>query len=270
METRERPILFDGEMVRALLAGRKSQTRRPIIPQPIVKLGYLQSTDNYWMARAAKRNLLMVRMADDFVELSPYTVGDRLYVRETWRIMSMPEDPIQFQYRADMGIEEEQDYDYCGWSWERYERWYNRQAQRLDEDCKKAGLSEKDENEYGGDEWAIETCPARWQPAIHMPKFAARIWLEVTAVRAEQVQEITPQDVLQEGVPLGALYGQPDFNEVNAGGPTAVAARYPLLLEISFAVYWDNLYAKKGYGWDSDPWVFAYEFKRLEERSECQ
>ena len=84
--------------------------------------------------------------------------------------------------------------------------------------------------------------PIKWKPSIHMPKWAARIFLEITNVRVECLQEITEEDVVKEGFP------QPGRN------------RY---LIIDFADAWDELNAKRGHSWESNPWVWVIEFRRV-------
>jgi len=86
-------------------------------------------------------------------------------------------------------------------------------------------------------------CPGgKWRPSIHMPREAARIFLKVKSVRMERLQDIMPDDVLKEGlIDVGT--------EVNA-------------LDM-FAELWDSIYAKSGYDWNVNPWVWVVEFERL-------
>jgi hypothetical protein len=88
--------------------------------------------------------------------------------------------------------------------------------------------------------------PIKWKPSIHMPKAAARIWLEVTNVRGERLREITEEDAIAEGIRIG-IGGMPYFSCREA-----------------FAALWNSLNAKRGYGWDSNPFVWAISFKTLE------
>ncbi len=83
----------------------------------------------------------------------------------------------------------------------------------------------------------------KWKPSIYMPKVAARIWLEVVSVRVERLQEITYEDCLHEGM-------------WNYGTDVDTLA--------AFQELWQNLNAKRGYGWDVNPFVWVVEFKRLE------
>lgn len=214
---KERPIIFSGEMVRAILEGRKTQTRRAMKPQPpsdaetMVPLhGCLWQPGYYPM-----QNGLAYPCGGKI--RCPYGVpGDHLWVRETfgyvwpdWCDNGLIEDggiarPITVEecdivYRAT-------DPDYL---------WANEEG----EEC------------------------TMWKPSIFMPKNRARIWLGVVSVRAEQLQDITERDACAEGCPL----------EPTAPHPMAW-----------FRDLWDNLNAKRGYGWDMNPWIWRIAFRRID------
>ena len=82
----------------------------------------------------------------------------------------------------------------------------------------------------------------KWHPTIHMPREAARIFLKVTDVRVERLQDITPDDMDKEGLPFCMSIAPYD----------------------GFEEMWNAIYAKRGYSWNSNPWVWVYEFKRTE------
>ena len=92
---------------------------------------------------------------------------------------------------------------------------------------------------------------APWKPSIFMPKWATRIWQEVTGVRAEQVQDITYDDILAEG--WDSRTSQP-MTEGTAGEDAF----------LWFRILWDSINAQRGYPFADNPWVWVYEFKRLE------
>lgn len=195
---KERPILFSGEMVRAILDGRKTMTRRVIKPQPRL------TPSGLWMRSGPCEERLLygtIRHEDGSTDKihewhdSPYgQPGDRLWVRETFACLEpLARTPII--YAADRGPK-----DY------------------------------------------------RWRPSIHMPRWASRITLEIAAVRVERVQDITEKDVEAEGLSL-----QPWSGEGPAGWPKTAG----------FAQLWDSLNAKRGYGWDANPWVWVISFKRI-------
>lgn len=89
--------------------------------------------------------------------------------------------------------------------------------------------------------------PIKWCPSMFMPKALARTWLEVLAVRVERLQDISEEDAIAEGFPL--------FRPVNT------VADYP---RPRFMVAWDSINAKRGYSWESSPWVAVYTFRRME------
>lgn len=163
MATKERPILFSGEMVRAILEGRKTQTRRIIKPQPpqcdgrwsfIASSTEKGETGKFrysWLD--ANGTAFTSRGRESGVSVRcPYgTVGDRLWVRETFGIDPFGNMPghLELLYRATSKI----DPDY----------------------------------------------PVKWKPSIHMPRWASRITLEITDVRVERLQDISKVDAAAEG-----------------------------------------------------------------------
>ncbi|MBA7687968.1 hypothetical protein ES703_96442 [subsurface metagenome] len=86
----------------------------------------------------------------------------------------------------------------------------------------------------------------RWKPSIHMPRWASRILLEITDIRVERLQEITGKDCILEGIPYSYLDFPAGEDEIQ-----------------SFAQLWDSLNAKRGYGWETNLWVWVISFKRL-------
>jgi len=160
---KERPILFSGPMVRAILAGTKSQTRRVVKPQP----AFIESSGRWtWpipKTKAAKGCCTSVCTASRewyeylLPEQLPYgQPGDRLWVRETWRVFGGREYEYQQEQRA-----------------------VKYRAELLD---------------------AIEYLQAEWRPSIFMPRWACRLLLEVASVRAERLQAISEADAVAEGV----------------------------------------------------------------------
>jgi hypothetical protein len=84
---------------------------------------------------------------------------------------------------------------------------------------------------------------AKWSPSIHMPRWASRITLEIVNVRVERVQEITETGAILEGVD---------------------ASKYEKSYRYAFTQLWDSINAKRGFGWDANPWVWVLEFKKVE------
>lgn len=231
-----KPILFNTEMVRAILDGRKSCTRRVIKPQPKARLCYTYAGSHgcigkwTYPSRGAREfwgeeYKLPENIKDE--ELSkrwnpPYHTDDILYVRETWE---------RFE---------------C-WNCEGDERGNcpnEPQKSVLDKTC--GCYMYRATNEISGD--------AKWKPSIHMPKEAARIWLKVTNVRVERLQEITLEQICREGVEV----------------------EYPYVLNgeekiYAFSNLWNSTIKKPDidrYGWDANPWVWVIEFERCEKPEE--
>lgn len=193
---KERPILFSGQMVRALLSGAKTQTRRIVKPQPEAEHG----GEPYWFIGGYRawtyRDTQDTLRKGGKVLPCPYSQrGDRLWVREAWA--RDDEDGALF-YRADVGLGGDAD------DWER---------NRLD------GVPRY-----------------RWRPSIHMPRLASRITLEVTGVRVEQLQDISEADAIAEGVnPFPGVRQDDDAAAFNRIGPVDMdsfpIARYAALWE---------------------------------------
>lgn len=168
---RERPIIFNADMVRAIVEGRKTQTRRIMREQPEVipkedELG----KPGFWIPFNAGKT--MVR-TDDMHIACPFGLkGNRLWVRETFRVHSRATDVATLVYKAS----EQQ-------SW-------TQQTHRVPiEKCNKPAV--------------VDT----WTPSIHMPRWASRITLEITGVRVERLRDLSEEDAKSEGVipPAGGV-----------------------------------------------------------------
>lgn len=199
-----KPILFNTEMVRAILDGRKSCTRR------VVKFPVNRYTNNVPLAdkvvlqelRCDKANFLEKPFFSFGMNL-PYQPGDILYVRETF----IQAAAHTFWYKADD------------------KSWMSKDL--------------------------------LWKPSIHMPKEAARIWLKVTDVRVERLQDMDWQDALYEGIDMclgrdmkTGEYIFPDENPLD-----------------DFIDLWDSTIKKSDldrYGWHANPWVWVIEFEQCE------
>ena len=180
MTVRTRPILFNGDMVRAILSGQKLQTRRTLRTQPPANfmkgdVAPITSGSRWAISNSGfgegKRSAWPPDPEPGI--LCPFGVpGDRLWVRETWAAHPLDEQepPQRVLYRADGS-------NHFFPSTTTMER----------------GPINLDHAPPGG--WQ----PKRWRPSIHMPRWASRITLEVTRVWIERVQEISEADALDEG-----------------------------------------------------------------------
>lgn len=205
------PILFNTEMVRAILNGRKTCTRRVINPQPQSRLCYTYAGSHKgcigkwtYPNKGAHEFLgeeykLPENIKDE--ELSkrwnpPYHTDDILYVRETWK-----KAPNGYYY---------------------YEDWQRNDIADV----------------------------TKWKPSIHMPKEAARIWLKVTDVRVERLQDMTSEQISREGVEV-------EYPHVLNGEEKRYA----------FSTLWNSTIKKSDidrYGWDANPYVWVISFERCE------
>lgn len=187
---KERPIIFSGEMVRAILEGRKTQTRRVIKPQP--EEGDLVGFSFFSGAGAIEFRNYSEGVSQ--IVKCPYgQPGDRLWVREMWSNLWNPGNDPAIYYRANNDTPRE-----------------------------------------------IEKGNEKWLSPIHMPRWASRITLEVVRVQAKRVQEISESDALAEGFPIDEWQ---KFYAIDW-----------------FQTIWNSINAKRGWGWEVNPWVWMVEF----------
>lgn len=216
-----KPILFNADMVRAILDGRKTVTRRVV-----------KGADSLWGFDGMETNPAMTKIAKSGEEYpvdmpglwaifesegypeypmikAPYQPGEILYVRETWAFV---------KYRVP--------------------------RKAIPNDFKENGYI------YKADDMAnSDRSPIKWRPSIHMPKEAARIFLRVTDVRVERLQDITEIEAIKEGA-----------NVWGEGTELEIPARS------EFCQIWDSTIKSADitmYGWDANPWVWVIEFERI-------
>lgn len=209
---RERPILFSGPMVRAILEGRKTVTRRvikPGFPTSVTEVLPYVNAPGAWIPSDPHNS---EEPWDQQVRICPYgQPGDRLWVREAWA--------------ADAQV--------------------NTVAPR--------DLSHGEPILFPADGSVRQTgcsmfTPGKTRPSIHMPRWASRILLEVTAVRVERLQGISQGDALAEGVMACERDLDPDGNDYSP---------YEL-----FSMLWVSINGHDS--WSANPWVWAVDFKRVE------
>lgn len=201
-----KPILFNTEMVRAILDGRKTCTRR-VIELP-------ENMDGVPVGKSGDSSNPLGFMYPGGIKRPPYQPGDILYVRETWCALPVNEAGHMrghsiYYYRADGDLRPE------GWR-------------------------------------------GKWRQSIHMPKEAARIWLKVTDVRVERLQEITAESALTEGADK-YIHANGTLNEDQT--------------ITSFIGIWNSTIKKSDldrYGWDANPYVWVISFERCEKPTEMR
>lgn len=164
-EPKEIPILFKGDMVRAILEGRKTQTRRPLNPQPLLPQFSAFILDNKFARFFESLKMGGVRIED--IRNKWGKPGDILWVRETFCPVAPPTPPgeeipdwANYIYRADLSA-----FEAC----------------------------------------PLQFRPNKWKPSIFMPKDACRLFLEILTIRVERLQDITEEDALAEGIEVEML-----------------------------------------------------------------
>lgn len=222
-----KPILFSTEMVRAILDGRKTCTRR------ICKDANEYTVPDMDFYNADRRTYAVHNFADNeqMEQLStaertcPICPGDILYVRETW-----------------------EHFDYCCCEGDEHGNCYQEPQQNILNKSYGCYMYRATDEIYGD---------ARWHPSIHMPKEAARIWLKVTDVRVERLQSITEDGAKAEGAIDNRGFIHSPENEYD---------RIHTARE-HFIKIWNSTIKKSDldrYGWDANPWVWAIEYERCE------
>ena len=187
-------ILFNTEMVKVILNGNKTQTRRPVKKDLIINLETDKNDPDYLYVQDKYGD------SHHLLECAPYYKNQILYVRETFA--DIPETaPGNIRYKASATEADLKWFEEKGWN---------------------------------------------WRPSIHMPKKLARIFLKVINVRIERLQDINIKNAAEEGF---------KYLRNNDG----------LILDSckNFKRSWNEIYKKKGYGWDEDPWIWVIEFEQI-------
>ena len=242
----EKPILFSGLMVRAILDGRKTQTRRVVKIQPPEDVGEIVTgryhpviIDRDGVEQPGRETFGAYDYDGQWGCRCPWESGDLLYVRETWgtkRMVSLTQRRAPWDevvYRAGRQVRASKD------------------APPGNFDTQTWPLS-----------WSEDKPDDRWRPSIHMPKWAARIWLRVTDVRVERLQEITEMDAKAEGFEDTEVVGHSTAGRPFGDGFTMGPLTEWTSASGNFARLWEALNAKRGYGWDANPWVWVVSFER--------
>lgn len=219
----DRPIIFSGPMVQALLAGRKSQTRRVLKPQPVGRPELhepMSDEDPYWAVFDADEIATRVRV--------PFAVGDRLYVREA-------------HYLSDTG-----DYEIAVC------------AEDADAVREHFDLI----NGIAAQHNLAETWRAphlKLRPSIHMPRWASRLTLLVTGVQVMRLQDISEADAVSEGITALPNSNGPNFytREIWRHGGCIASHNTPTALGC-FRGLWEDIHGQEA--WGENPWVVAVTF----------
>jgi len=237
-QVKERPILFSAPMVRAILEGRKTVTRRALNAQSLKNIGYgVQLGECHELPSEGPLHPNSIGYYTDFCPHGQ--PGDRLWVRETWGVISHDFD--------DQG-------NMIDWTPDRpatpirempFGRGYysGHAIYRADGEAVWAG-----DDDGGGDDRSA------WKPSIHMPRIASRILLEITEVRVERLQDISEEQAKAEGVRLYT-----DHAELGDWWHVEGIETYSADPRKSFELLWSSV----GGDWQANPWVWVVEFKRV-------
>lgn len=224
---KERGMTFNAEMVRTILSGQKTQTRR------IVKN---VTRDNCMTLTKPSKNRdgVYIHVMDAPKHgLCPHgNVGDRIWVRETWGVVSheLDEDGRIQPWNPDRPATAIQEMPFGN-------GYYSGHA-----------IYAADGDFTWGDDDGYEDGRSCWKPSIHMPRAASRILLEITDVRVERLNDISNEDAKSEGY-LAELAADGGYYD-------------PFLW---FRNLWDGIYPEQSF--KHNPWVWVIEFKRVQERS---
>lgn len=223
-EIKERPILFSAPMVRAILEGRKTVTRREVKPSKRsadTQFELHQQPDGSWLPLHTFDESCMDDQGTEHPITCPYgQPGDRLWVRET------------FIDLRGTGVEHRPDPD---GPLQRYAYAAN---------CRPGSHSDEARKDFG----------LKYKPSIHMPRAACRILLEITDVRVEQLQDISEDQAKAEGVRLYT-----DHAELGDWWHVEGIETYSADPRKSFELLWSSV----GGDWQANPWVWVVEFKRV-------
>lgn len=227
-----KPILFSTPMVQAILDGRKSMTRRVVNPQPInVSDGAYMDPYNH-----------------NYSHFTMWTKDNRMCLSCGGNIKNTAHWMPRYHPGDILWVRE---------TWR--ENWMSMTGNKI--------------YDYRADPY-YSAYPAEpdglpWRPSIFMPKLAARIFLRVTDVRCERVQEISDDDAIKEGC-AGAVCDCLHFGRGVHGCESCMNTGWQDPPTLEFMDLWDGLNAKRGYSWASNPWVWVISFERCEKPGEVQ
>ncbi|MBM9576264.1 hypothetical protein JWG45_03765 [Leptospira sp. 201903070] len=250
--TEELPILFNDQMICAILEGRKSQTRR------ISGLEVLNKNPNEWefvepsfshTHNGVRTSVLLINKKTEesvFVDCPYGTKRSLLWVRESWRIgaWNVSKKSLAFDYRAN-------DFARKEWIEISDKTMFERLIQQSQNDAFKAGLS--------GDQyqWEPGESPCRWRPSIHMPRVASRLILEIKNIRVERLVTLSEEDALAEGVEIDSE--ECDHVRYSCSDIGCLGQTY----KSGFAKLWIELHGQSA--WSINPWVWVIEFEIWED-----
>ncbi|WP_440482941.1 hypothetical protein [Serratia marcescens] len=238
---KERPVIFNSEMVRAILDGRKTQTRRAVSDRHLHLIDVASQVGECYPLESGIDH---ANSQSYYREHCPFgRVGDRLWVRETFAVLGNEDGcPIDWDGNLIKGDEKHAARIYKASCWQEpgnYGLW---------------SIPDRD-TQYEG----------AWRPSIHMPRWASRIMLEITAVRVERLNDISEEDARAEGVrAIENNFGNgPAYCDYLLPNLDDFAEWYNRAID-SFKSLWKSIYGVEN--WRANPWVWVIEFKQVSAR----
>lgn len=222
-----KPILFNTEMVRAILYGRKTCTWRVIKPQPEHVHTIFGPSEEKDRTFEFMCGYIRDGVCYDWIEAvtTPCQPGDVLYVRETWRVRDCIGDYAKGTKRVEIEYRAGSDSHIIYPTGPDFDKWRQR---------------------------------AKWHPSIHMPKEAARIFLRVTNVRAERLQDISPIGIRMEGIQSQRI----DEWDCEATPESMNLFEFQQVWNSTIPKH-PNKFKRYPYYWEDNPWVWVIEFERI-------
>ncbi|MBW5826567.1 hypothetical protein H0I68_16110 [Yersinia kristensenii] len=251
----EKPILFNSEMVNAILSGRKTQTRRIMGNQPAgqdLETVHVRHNDDFnfqWYGNLGESSYFPCPLGKP---------GDQLWVRETFALLGN-EDGVCVDWQDNMVKGDEQ----------AAARIYKASCEQKHGDY---GLYSIPDSAYWKPDTTNMKYEGTWRPSIHMPRCASRINLLITGVRVERLNDISEKDAMAEGITAKEVIIETRYE---GGGHVEITAErfffvggddegYESAGE-AFAELWDSIYGQKeGENWQANPWVWVINFERME------
>jgi hypothetical protein len=235
----QKPIIMSTESVNAIQAGIKTVTRRVITNKDIINSWDMDVIDG----KETPIAYMQPDTGDSFEPTMPcpYQKGQILWARETWRIGAWKYGYVAIDYKAGNYYRRE-------WIEITNKPLLKRLIKQSREDCVKAGYKLDTDGSYNW-KWEVGKSPCRWRSPMYMPRAIARLFLKVTDIRVERLQYITKDQAIAEGIKTFEF----DVFEGHASG-------LPVYL---YKLLWNDLNAKRGYPWSSNPWVWVIEFEKL-------
>ena len=226
----ETPILFSGAMVRAILANTKTQTRRVVSALNCLFDGHPNPKSFYQWAGLDWSNAWVDKGPSPAGNPGPY-----------FKVPYPPEETIHRIYPR----------------WRVGDRLWVKETFSIGESAP-YGDGQTDQVPMYRADWEFpDSASVVWRPSIFMPRWAIRINLEITGIRAERLQDISTADIRAEGVTVPEM-------AFRTGKSSIHIARYFRSHQDRWIALWDSLNQKRGFGWDVNPLVFVLEFKRID------